>query len=95
MSVFSREFTLAFIKEVGEDDILVSVNEKDIVVPLTKENKEPIFQAVEEGIYVVPYSLESNELLMNVDDETLREVFPESVLEELVDLADDIPDEYK
>lgn len=95
MTVFNRDFTLAFIKEVGEDDILISVQERDIVVNLTEENKESVLQAVEEGIYIIPYSLETNELLMNVDDEILREIFPESELEELIGLADEIPEEHQ
>lgn len=93
MSVFTSDFTLGFIKEVGDNDILITVGEEDLIVELTEENREAVFQSVEEGIYIVPYNKESNELLMNVDDETLREIFPEFELEELQGATDELPEE--
>jgi|SRR5699024_519378 len=95
MSIFSNNFTLGFIKEVGEDDILLSVNNKDIEINLTKENKEDILQAVQDDVFVVPFNLETNEIMTDVNDEELRELFPEYELDELKDLTDDIPDEHK
>lgn len=93
MAVFNKNFTLAYIKEIGENDILISVKGKDIELELTDENREPIFSAIEEDIFVLPYSEETNELLMNVDEETIKEIFPELELEELQGVTDEIPEE--
>ena len=95
MSVFSKDFTLAYIKEVGEDDVLLTVDGKEIVVELTVENRASLFQAVEEDIYIVPFNLETNELMMNVNDEVIKELFPESELEEMQNASDNIPEEHQ
>lgn len=93
MTVFNKNYTLALIKEVGEDDVLVTVNGGDVVVPLNEGNKQAIFDAVTEGVYLVPYDGKNNQLLMTVDEEVLYEIFPEIQNEELEGATDDLPDD--
>lgn len=88
--IFKQNYTLGLIKEVGEDDVLLSVDNEDVVVPLHEKNKVAVFEAVEEGIYLLPYDKEKNELLMTVDEKTLYEVFPEIELDELKGATDDL-----
>jgi len=80
MSVFSTNYTLALIKEVGESDVLLSVNEQDIEVQLNEDNKQAVFDAVSKGNFLLPFDAEKNELLMTVDEAVLYEVFPEEEL---------------
>lgn len=80
MSVFSTNYTLALIKEVGESDVLLSVNEQDIEVKLNEDNKQAVFDAVSKGNFLLPFDTEKNELLMTVDEAVLYEVFPEEEL---------------
>lgn len=93
MTMFNKEYTLALIKEVGEDDVLVTVNDVEVVVPLDEGNKQAIFDAVSEGVYLVPYDSKNNKFLMTVDEEVLYEVFPELDNEELEGATDDLPDD--
>lgn len=95
MSVFNKNYTLALIKEVGENDVLLSVNDQDFEIELNEDNKQAILDAVSEGIFLVPFDSEKNELLMTVDDAVLYEVFPEIELEELEGATDDLPDEIE
>lgn len=85
----------ARIKEIGENDVLLECDNKEYEIELTDDIKQPIYEAVEEGIYLVPFDNESKKILMNVDTQTLYEVFPEHELEELKGATDDIPDEHK
>lgn len=91
--IFKQDYTLALIKEVGEDNVLLTVDDKDIVVPLHEKNRIAVFEAVEEGIYLVPYDKKNNELLMTVDEKILYEVFPEMELDELKGATEEIPED--
>lgn len=93
MAVFSNNFTLALIKEVGENDLLLTVNGEDIVVELSESNRQPILDSVTDGIYLVPFDSDKNELLMTIDEATLYEAFPEAELSELVGATDEIEEE--
>lgn len=93
MTMFNKDYTLALIKEVGEDDVLVTVNDVEVVVPLDEGNKQAIFDAVSEGVYLVPYDSKNNKFLMTVDEEVLYEVFPELDNEELEGATDDLPED--
>ena len=95
MSVFSRNYTLALIKEVGENDVLLTVNDQDLEIELNEGNKQAVFDAVSEGIFLVPFDAEKNELLMNVDEAVLYEVFPETELNELDGATDELPDDME
>ncbi|OES43359.1 hypothetical protein [Domibacillus iocasae] len=92
MSTF-KNLSYGLIKEVGEDDVLINLNGEDFEVKLTPENRQPIFDSVEAGNYLVPVDSETKELLMTVDTQTFYEVFPESELAELEGAADYEPNE--
>lgn len=90
MAVFSNNYTLGFIKEVGEEDVLISINGEDIEVKLTDTDREAVLQMVTENVFLVPVDADTNELLLNVDDSVLREEFPEMNLPELLGAANDM-----
>ena len=89
MAVFSHNYTLGLIKEVGEDDVLISINGEDVEVALTKTDRETVLHMVMENIYLVPVDADTNELILNVEDSVLRQSFPEMDLPELLGAADD------
>lgn len=60
MSVFHENYTLGLIKEVGEDDVLLTVNNIDIVVPLSEGNRQAVLDAVTEGVFLIPYDSKKN-----------------------------------
>lgn len=93
MSVFHENYTLGLIKEVGEDDVLLTVNNIDIVVPLSEGNRQAVLDAVTEGVFLIPYDSKNNELLMTVEEAVLYEAFPEIALDELKGATEDIPEE--
>lgn len=88
MAIFGHNYTLGFIKEVGEEDILITIDGVDVEVALSDSNRQPILDAVSRGDFMIPVDSQTNELLMNVDDETLREIFPETDLPELMDATE-------
>lgn len=88
MAVFSHNYTLGLVKEVGEDDVLISINGTDIVVGLTESDRETVLLMMTENIYLVPVDTDTNELILNVEDSVLHEVFPEMDLPELFGAAD-------
>lgn len=93
MAVFSNNYTLGFIKEVGEEDVLISVNGQDVEVKLTESDREAVLQMVTEDVFLVPVDATTNELLLNVDDSVLREEFPELDVPELLGATDDMDEE--
>lgn len=93
MAVFSNNYTLGFIQEVGEEDVLISINGEDVEVKLTDTDREAVLQMVTENVFLVPVDADTNELILNVDDSVLREEFPELDAPELLGAADDMDDE--
>jgi hypothetical protein len=93
MTVFSHDYTLGFIKEVGEEDVLISINGEDTEVKLTDADREAVLQMASENVFMVPVNASTKELLLNVDDSILREEFPEMDLPELFGAADDMDEE--
>ena len=92
-AIFSHNYTLGLIKEVGENNVLVSVNGEDIEVTLNENNREAILDMVTENIYLVPFDTNTNEILMTVDEATLYEIFPETDLPELIDSTEEVEEE--
>lgn len=88
MAVFSHNYTLGLVKEVGENDVLISINGTDIVVDLTERDRETVLLMMTENIYLVPVDTDTNELILTVEDSVLHEVFPEMELPELFGAAD-------
>lgn len=88
MAVFSHNYTLGLVKEVGENDVLISINGTDIVVDLTESDRETVLLMMTENIYLVPVDTDTNELILTVEDSVLHEVFPEMELPELFGATD-------
>ena len=93
MAVFSHNYTLGLIKEVGEEDVLVSVNGKDIEIELKETDREVLFQMVMENVFLVPVDSDTNELILNMDESAVREEFPEMELTELIGAAEEFEEE--
>ena len=93
MAVFSNNYILGFIKEVGEEDVLISVNGQDVEMKLTESDREAVLQMMTEDVFLVPVDAATNELLLNVDDSVLREEFPELDAPELLGATDDVDEE--
>lgn len=93
MAVFSHNYTLGLIKEVGEDDVLISVNGKDIEVELTDSDRETVLLMMTENIYLVPVDADTNQLILKVEESVLREEFLEMELAELSGAAEEFDEE--
>ena len=93
MAVFSHNYTLGLIKEVGEEDVLVSVNGEDIEIELKESNREVLLNMVTENVFLVPVDSDTNELILNMDESAIREEFPEMELTELIGAAEEFEGE--
>lgn len=93
MAVFSHNYTLGLIKEVGEESVLVSVNGEDIEIELKETDREVLFQMVTENVFLVPVDSDTNELILNMDESAVREEFPEMELTELIGAAEEFEEE--
>ncbi|WP_203341281.1 hypothetical protein [Planococcus beijingensis] len=93
MAVFSHNYTLGLIKEVGEESVLVSVNGEDIEIELKETDREVLFQMVTENVFLVPVDSDTNELILNMDESAVREEFPEMELAELLGAAEEFEEE--
>ena len=93
MAIFSHNYTLGLIKEVGEEDVLVSVNGEDIVIELKESDREVLLHIVTENVFLVPVDSDTNELILNIDEATMREEFPEMELAELLRAAEEFDEE--
>ena len=93
MAVFSHNYTLGLIKEVGEADVLVSVNGEDIEIELKESDREVLFHMVTENVFLIPVDSITNELILNIDEATMREEFPEMELAELLGAAEEFDEE--
>lgn len=95
MSLYSENIVLAYIEEIGEDDVVLTFNNQEEVVSLTKQTKEDITQAVENDAYVVLFNQETKEIVTEVDAETINNIFPESNLDTFKGVTDELPEELK
>ena len=93
MAVFSHNYTLGLIKEVGEEDVLVSVNGEDLEIELKESEREVLLQMVTANVFLVPVDSDTNELILNMDESAVREEFPEMELAELQGAADEYDEE--
>ncbi|MGE6370743.1 hypothetical protein ACQKDB_16565 [Planococcus kocurii] len=93
MAVFSHNYTLGLIKEVGEEDVLISVNGEDIEIELKETDREVLLNMVTENVFLVPVDSDTNELILNMDESVVRQEFPEMDLTELIGAADGFEEE--
>lgn len=90
MAVFSHNYTLGLIKEVGEKDVLISVNGKDIEVELKETDREVLLNMVTENVFLVPVDSDTNQLILNIEEAAVREEFPEMELTEMMGASEEI-----
>ncbi|MBT2583122.1 hypothetical protein [Planococcus sp. ISL-109] len=90
MAVFSHNYTLGLIKEVGEKDVLISVNGKDIEVELKETDRETLLHMVTENIFLIPVDSDTNQLILNIEESAVRETFPEMELPELMGASEEV-----
>ena len=90
-----QRISYALIKAVREDAVLLECDGKEYEIELLADTKQPIFDAVEEGIFLVPFDKEKEQLLLSLSTDTIKKIFPEHELEELQDATKELPDEYK
>ena len=93
MAVFSHNYTLGLIKEVGEEDVLVSVNGEDLEIKLKESDREVLLQMMTENVFLVPVDSDTNELILNMEESAVREEFPEMELAEMLGATKEFDEE--
>lgn len=76
----------AFIKELDQHGVLLQVNGEEVKVALTEENRQFIFEAIEQGTYIVPFNKANQKIVIDIS--SLH--YPEMGSPELKD-ADYVP----
>lgn len=71
-------YKLAKIKSISEHTVILDFRGKEYEVELEEEDKQPLYDSMEEGIFIVPFDLDNPKLLMTVDTKEVYEVFPEA-----------------
>lgn len=93
MSLYSENIVLAYIEEIGEEDIVLSIKGEREIVVLTNQMREDVMQAVENDSYIVLFNQETKEFVTEVGEETLESIFPESSLDTLKGVTDELPED--
>lgn len=70
-------YKLALIKSISEESVVLEYRGKQYEVELSEDEKQPLYDNMEEGVFLVPFDLNSQKLLMTVDTKETYEVFPE------------------
>lgn len=71
------DYNLALIKSISEGSVVLEFRGKQYKVELTDEDKQPIYDGMEEGIFLVPFDLKNQKILMTVDTKEVYDTFPE------------------
>lgn len=71
------DFNLALIKKIGEDSVVLEFRGKQYEIELKEEEKQPLYDGMEEGVFLVPFDLKNEKILLTVDTQEVYEVFPE------------------
>lgn len=71
------DFNLALIKKIGEDSVVLEFRGKQYEVELKEEEKQPLYDGMEEGVFLVPFDFKNEKILLTVDTQEVYEVFPE------------------
>lgn len=71
------DFNLALIKKIGEDSVVLEFRGNQYEVELKEEEKQPLYDGMEEGVFLVPFDLKNEKILLTVDTQEVYEVFPE------------------
>lgn len=71
------DYKLALIKRISEESVVLEYRGKQYEIELSEDEKQPLYDNMEEGVFLVPFDLDSQKLLMTVDTKETYEVFPE------------------
>lgn len=71
------DYNLAKIKSISEDSVVLEFRGKQYEVELTDEDRQPLYDGMEEGIFLVPFDSKKQKILMTVDTKEVYETFPE------------------
>jgi len=71
-------YKLALIKSISEESVVLEYRGKQYEIELSEDEKQPLYDNMEEGVFLVPFDLDSQKLLMTVDTKETYEVFPEA-----------------
>lgn len=74
------DYKLALIKSISEESVVLEYRGKQYEIELSEDEKQPLYDNMEEGVFLVPFDLDSQKLLMTVDTKETYEVFPETKL---------------
>ncbi|WP_342472405.1 hypothetical protein MHH70_01980 [Metasolibacillus sp. FSL H7-0170] len=77
----------AFIKELDRDCAILQANNQEVKVTLDEENRQLLFEAIDQGTYIVPFNTGSQKIVLDISS---LHYFPETGRPELKD-ADFVP----
>ncbi|WP_107942669.1 hypothetical protein [Metasolibacillus fluoroglycofenilyticus] len=56
----------AFIKELERDCVILQANGQEVKVALVEDNRQLLFEAIEQGTYIVPFNTVSQEIVLDI-----------------------------
>lgn len=71
------DYNLAKIKSISEGSVVLEFRGKQYEVEMTDEDRQPLYDGMEEGIFLVPFDSKNQKILMTVDTKEVYETFPE------------------
>lgn len=72
------DYKLALLKRISEETVVLEYRGKEYEIELSEEEKQPLYDNMEEGVFLVPFDVDSQKLMMTVDTKEVYEVFPEA-----------------
>lgn len=71
-------YKLALLKRISEKTVVLEYRGKEYEIELSEDEKQPLYDNMEEGVFLVPFDVDSQKLMMTVDTKEIYEVFPEA-----------------
>lgn len=71
------DYNLAKIKSISESSVVLEFRGKQYEVEITDEDRQPLYDGMEEGIFLVPFDPSNKKILMTVDTKEVYDTFPE------------------
>lgn len=72
------DYKLALLKRISEETVVLEYRGKEYEIELSEDEKQPLYDNMEEGVFLVPFDVDSQKLMMTVDTKEVYEVFPEA-----------------
>ncbi|MGG1218256.1 hypothetical protein ABE236_12465 [Priestia endophytica] len=81
--LFNEKIALGIIQQVGEEEVMLSVQGQNVTVPLSKEEAEELHQYVQvQENWLIPIHTETHELFLEHEDP-----WNEEDMEELMEIS--------